>query len=49
MDNNVKPTSIRIPANLKKKLEQMAREDGRSFNNLVNKLLNEAVKQGETK
>ena len=49
MENDIKPTSIRIPADIKKKLEQMAKEDGRSFNNLVNKILNEVVKQGETK
>jgi predicted HicB family RNase H-like nuclease len=49
MENDIKPTSIRIPAELKAKLEQMAKEDGRSFNNLVNKILNEAAKQGETK
>lgn len=49
METDIKPTSIRIPAELKAKLEQMAKEDGRSFNNLVNKLLNQSVKQEETK
>lgn len=45
MIDNIKPTSVRIPESLKKSLEQLAKEDGRSFNNLVNKLLSESVKQ----
>lgn len=43
MSDKVKPTSVRIPESLKKKLEQKAKEDGRSFNNMVNKLLSDAV------
>ena len=38
--------NVRITDELKKQLEQMAKEDQRSFNNLVNKILTEAVKQG---
>lgn len=34
-------TNITIPKDLKAKLEQLAREDGRSFNNLVIKILRE--------
>lgn len=36
-------TSIRIPSSLKKKLEKKAADEGRSFNNMVNRLLSEAV------
>ena len=43
MNDQVKPTSIRIPESLKKKLESKAKEEGRSFNNMVNRLLSEAV------
>lgn len=43
MSEKVKPTSVRIPESLKKKLEQKAKEEGRSFNNLVNRLLSEVV------
>ena len=43
MSDKVKPTSVRIPESLKKKLEQKAKEEGRSFNNMVNRLLSEAV------
>jgi predicted DNA-binding protein len=38
-----KPTSIRINAELKQKLERMAKEDGRSFNNLVSRILEQAT------
>jgi predicted HicB family RNase H-like nuclease len=38
-------TNIRVPASLKKAIEAMAREEGRSFNNMVNKILKEVVKQ----
>lgn len=34
-------TNITIPKDLKAKLEQLAKEDGRSFNNLVIKILRE--------
>ncbi|AVR75870.1 hypothetical protein ValSw33_46 [Vibrio phage ValSw3-3] len=43
MSDKIKPTSVRIPESLKKKLEQKAKEEGRSFNNMVNRLLSEAV------
>lgn len=43
MSEKIKPTSVRIPESLKKKLEQKAKEEGRSFNNLVNRLLSEVV------
>lgn len=43
MSDKVKPTSLRIPESLKKKLEQKAKEEGRSFNNMVNKLLSDSV------
>tara|TARA_R110000851_G_C12661474_1_gene521477 strand:- start:67 stop:336 length:270 start_codon:yes stop_codon:yes gene_type:complete len=35
----MKPTSIRIKPNLKLKIEKMARKEGRSFNNMVARLL----------
>lgn len=49
MDSNkVKPTSIRIPDDLKKDLEKIAKSQSRSLNNLINVVLNEyAVKHRE--
>ncbi|MCP4991331.1 MAG: ribbon-helix-helix domain-containing protein [Colwellia sp.] len=44
MDKKPKPTSIRINAELKSKLEEMAKADGRSFNNLVARILEQAAK-----
>ena len=41
--NSVKPTSIRIPDDLKKELEEIASSQSRSFNNLVNIVLREYV------
>lgn len=41
--NSVKPTSIRIPDDLKKELEKIASSQSRSFNNLVNIVLREYV------
>lgn len=39
----MKPTSIRIKPTLKLKIEAMAREEDRSFNNMVARLLESAV------
>ena len=36
-------TNITIPKELKMKLEKLSKEDGRSFNNLVIKILREYV------
>lgn len=43
MSDNVKPTSVRLPESLKKKIEEKAKQEGRSFNNMVNRLLDKAV------
>lgn len=37
-------TTIRIPAEIKRNLDQLAQEDGRSFNNLVSLILTKYVK-----
>lgn len=36
-------TSIRMPASLKKKIEKKAAEEGRTLNNMLNRLLEKAV------
>ena len=41
--NKVKPTSIRIPDDLKKELEKIAVSQSRSFNNLINIILRDYV------
>lgn len=41
--NKVKPTSIRIPDDLKKELEKIAASQSRSFNNFINIILREYV------
>lgn len=41
--NKVKPTSIRIPDDLKKELEKLAASQSRSLNNLINIVLREYV------
>lgn len=41
--NKVKPTSIRIPDDLKKELEKLAVSQSRSLNNLINIVLREYV------
>lgn len=38
-------TTIRIPEGLKQELDRLAKEDGRSFNNLVSLILNKYVKE----
>lgn len=43
MSDKVKPTSVRLPTSLKKKIEKKANEEGRSFNNMVNWLLSQSV------
>lgn len=42
-------TNITFPKELKEKLERLAKEDGRSFNNLVIKILNDYVEEGRDK
>lgn len=41
--DKVKPTSIRIPDDLKKELEKLAKSQSRSLNNLINIVLREYV------
>ncbi len=36
-------TSIRIPSSLKKKIEKKAAEEGRTLNNMLNRLLEQSV------
>lgn len=38
-------TTIRFPQSLKERLEDLAKEDNRSFNNLVITILQDAVKE----
>ena len=40
-------TNITFPKELKSELEEIAKEDGRSFNNLVIKVLNDFVESQE--
>ena len=40
-------TNITFPKELKSKLEELAQKDGRSFNNLVIKILNDFVESQE--
>jgi metal-responsive CopG/Arc/MetJ family transcriptional regulator len=42
-------TLITIPRTLKKELEEIAREDGRTFSNLVTKILKEFVDKNTRK
>lgn len=39
--------TIRVPDELREKLEKEAREDGRSLSNLITKILNEYVSRKE--
>lgn len=41
--NKIKPTSIRIPDDLKKELEKIATSQSRSFNNLINIILRDYI------
>lgn len=43
MSDKTIATSIRIPSSLKKKLEEKAKEEGRTLNNMLNRLLEKAV------
>lgn len=43
MNDKTIATSIRIPASLKKKIEERAKKEGRTLNNMLNRLLEEAV------
>lgn len=43
MSDKTVATSIRIPSSLKKKLEEKAKEEGRTLNNMLNRLLEKAV------
>ena len=47
MPDDVKPTSIRLPLELKEKLERAAKEDQRSLNNLIVLILTRWVKEHE--
>ncbi len=40
-------TSVRLPIDLKEKLEEIARNDSRSLNNLIVLILQRAVKEYE--
>ena len=41
-------TNITFPKELKAKLEELAKKDGRSFNNLVIKILSDYVENAES-
>lgn len=41
--NEVKPTSIRIKNSLRKKIKEKAKQEGRSFNNMVERMLEKAT------
>ncbi len=43
MESKVKPTSVRLKPDLKKKIEEMAKKEGRSFNNMVSRILEQAA------
>ena len=43
MSDKTIATSIRIPSSLKKKIEKKAAEEGRTLNNMLNRLLEQAV------
>ncbi len=43
MENKPKPTSIRLKPDLKKKIEELAEKEDRSFNNMIARLLEQAV------
>ncbi len=43
MSDKTVATSIRIPSSLKKKIEKKATEEGRTLNNMLNRLLEQAV------
>ena len=47
--NEVKPTSIRIKNSLRDKIKRKAKEEGRSFNNMVERILEKAtgIREGE--
>lgn len=47
--NSSKTTSIRLPADLREKLERLAEADQRSLNNMIILLLTRAVKDLEEK
>ena len=42
-------TTIRIPENIKEELTRLAREDGRSFNNLVSLILTKYIQENSKK
>ncbi len=43
MSTKINPTSVRLPADLKKKIEEKAKQEDRTFNSMVNWLLKNAV------
>jgi len=43
MKSKAKPTSIRITPELKKAIEDMAKKEDRSFNYMINRLLEKSV------
>ena len=49
MNNKTVATSIRITMEMKEKLEKLAAEDSRSFNNYVVLILSKWIKQHESK
>jgi len=42
-------TTIRIPENIKEELTRLAKEDGRSFNNLVSLILTKYIQENSKK
>lgn len=49
MKNKVKPVPalIRIPGELKKRIEIIAKDNGISFNRMVNRILDQSTKENE--
>ncbi len=45
---NLIAATIRVPQELKKQLDEMAEKEHRSFNNFVNIILQEYIKQNRT-
>lgn len=45
MKDEVKPTSIRIPNSLRDAIKAIAKENNRSFNNMIEVMLTKAVKE----
>lgn len=49
LPENVQKISLYIDKEVKKKIEEIAKEESRSLNNLINCLIKERIKDAETK